>query len=339
MGRVTDPARLARLHAVKLQALVRDHLGGGPEVAAALVPGEFAAGAALLHGTDAWVLVADHPERGLGGALAWALRHGATGLHVVADTGTGQLARRAAHFSLPIQVWHAEGRALLPAVAEPLPEVGEVPAHHREFEPVMVVAGAVPLVEHGVLVGEVHGLEVCRVVDDPFTGDVRLEVGVGAHDREAFQMMHGNRPTTEALADVVRTVAEYRRPGAHGHPLNRLAQERAVRARLIADPGLIGASSLAAAQPPLPRPNLKDPVPCVARAVVDGAEVTVVCSVGVDLDAVPYAVDARAAVGTQHCLLVLPARDALPLQLQLAALASPPVEVVAVSAAEPTGRS
>ncbi len=170
------------------------------------------------------------------------------------------------------------------------------------------MAGAVPLVEYGVLTGRGGaGLEVCRVVDDPHTGDVRLEVGIGAHDREAFQMMHGNRPTVEALADVVQYGGRVSPPGRHArHPLNLLAQERAVRARLMADPGLIGATSLAAAQPPLPRPNLKDPVPCVARAVVDGAEVTVVCSVGVDLDAVPYAVDARAAVGAQRCLLVLP---------------------------------
>ncbi len=58
-----------------------------------------------------------------------------------------------------------------------------------------------------------RGLEVCRVVDDPATGAVRLEVGVGAHDREAFAIMHGDVPTVEALAGVVRAVAEHRRTG------------------------------------------------------------------------------------------------------------------------------
>ena len=320
---MTDAARLARLNAVKLAALVRDHLGGEP----VLSPGEYGGGAALLHGAEAWVLADASPERSLGGALAWAIRRGASSLHLVADHATGVLARRATWFSFPIQVWHAEGRALLPAVAEPLPTPPEVPAAHRELEPVMVVAGAVPCVEHGVLAGEVHGLEVCRVVDDAVSGAVRLEVGVGAHDREAFLMLHGDRPTADALAEVVAAVAVHRRHGAASHPLNRLAKERAVRARLVAEPSLVGAERVVAVAPPVPRPNLKDPVPCVAVATVGGKDVTVVCSAGVDLDAVPFAVDARAATGSGECRLVVPERDAVALQRDLAALASPPVEV------------
>jgi hypothetical protein len=321
-----DRSRLARLRDIKLATLVREHLGGAPSLA----PGELGGGAALLHGTDAWVLLAQAPGRGLGGALAWALRQGAGHLHVVADDGTGMLARRAAGFSLPVTVWHAVGRALRPAAPEPFPEPVEVPAAHRLLAEAIVEAGAEPCVEHGVLSGEVLGLEVCRVVDDPYTGEVRLEVGVGAHDRDAFRTLHGDRPSADALADVVRTVVARRSPGASGHPLNRLAKERLLRSRLVAHPELVGASSITVAAPPLPRPNLKDPVPCVARAVIGGVGVTVVCSAGVDLDAVPYAVDARFAAGTERCLLVLPARDAVPLQHLLASVADPPVELVAL---------
>ncbi len=64
-------------------------------------------------------------------------------------------------------------------------------------------------VEHGVLVGEVRGLEVCRVVDDPHLGTTRLEVGVGAHDREAFQMLHGDVPAIELLATDVGRAWRY----------------------------------------------------------------------------------------------------------------------------------
>ena len=311
---------------MKLQALVRDHVGGDP----ALEPGELSPGAALLHDRDAWVLVADRPERGLGGAIAWAVRHDAQRLHVVADAGTGTLARRALGFSFPIDVWHVDGRTLLPAVAEPLPVATAVPAPHREFEPMIVVAGAVPHEEFGVLSGEVWGLEVCRVVDDEFTGAVRLEVGVGEHDREAFQLLHGDRPTAEALADVVEAVATHRRPGAAGHPLNRLAAERALRARLVAEPSLIGAAAVRPVPPPVPRPNLKDPVPCVAIATVDGEQVTVVCSSGVDLDVMPYAVDARTSTGVERCVVAMPARDAVDIQRRLAALTAPAVSIVSL---------
>ena len=73
------------------------------------------------------------------------------------------------------------------------------------------------VVEHGVVTGEVRGLEVCRVVDvDDGGGRVRLEVGVGPHDREAFAIIHGDVPTRAALAGVVAAVAAARRPTRPG---------------------------------------------------------------------------------------------------------------------------
>ena len=321
-----DGSRRAQLLSLKLGALVRDHLGS----ADGLVPGEFGGGAALAVGSTAWVLLDAQPERGLGAALAWALRRDATELHVLAERATGLLARRAEGFGFPITVWHVEGRTLLPSVAEPLPEPPAVAPAHDAWRATIIEGGAVPVVEHGVLAGEVEGLEVCRVVTDAYSDAVRLEVGVGAHDREAFMMLHGDKPTVEALTGVVEAVSQHRRPGADRHPLNMLAQERALRARLVVDPTLIDATKVAVAEPPVPRPNLKDPVPCVALADVDGAPTAVVCSSGVDLDVVPYALDARAALGVDRTVIVLPARDALPVQQRLAALAQPPVRVVTV---------
>ena len=160
----------------------------------------------------AWVLVEDEPERGLGPALAWALRNGATSLHVLAERATGLLARRAGGVTFPIEVWHVDERVLLPAVAEPLAAPREPSAAHLDLIETIVAGGAEPVVEHGVVTGEVRGLEVCRVVDDPDTGAVRLEVGVGAHDREAFAILHGDVPTVDALAGVVRAVADRRGP-------------------------------------------------------------------------------------------------------------------------------
>ena len=328
---MNDPSRLARLNSIKLAALVRDHLGGEPD----LRPGEFAGGAALRHadavgGDTAWVLLAERPERGLGAALAWAMRQGSVAVHVVAERSTGLLARRAAGFAFPVTVWHAEGRVLLPAVPEPLPTPPAVPETHREFAATIAESGATPGEEFGVLFGEVAGLEVCRVVDDPYLNTVRLEVGVGAHDREAFLALHGDRPSAPALADVVQAVVRHRvRPGT-GHPLSWLGQERLLRAELVAHPEMIRASWVELAAPPVPRTNLKDPVPCVAVAEIDGVRTTVVCTVGVDLDAVPYAIDARLASGVEPCVLVMPHRDVLPVQQLLADTASPPVTIVPV---------
>ncbi|CAN5401057.1 hypothetical protein BH10ACT2_BH10ACT2_17640 [soil metagenome] len=312
---MTDDRR-GRLLAVKLAALVRDR---DPDTE--LRPGEFGAGAALMAADRAWVLLDDRPERGLGAAMAWALRQDAAEVNVVAEQATGTLARRALGWTPPVHIWQVAERSLTAAAAESLPAAPQLPSTHAELAALIVAGGAEPIVEHGVLRGEVDGLEVCRVVTDEASGAVRLEVGVGAHDREAFQLLHGDRPTDEALADVVRHVREHRRHGADRHPLNLLAQERALRSRLMADPALINASHVRAIAPPVPRQNVKDAVPCVAQATIADHQVTVVCSTGVDLDVVPFAVDAMISCGTHECLIVVPARDAIDIQHRLAAAA------------------
>jgi hypothetical protein len=327
---MADSSRRARLNAVKLGALVRDHLG---ETEAAVEQAPFPGGAALRIGDTAWVLADEAPHKVLGGALAWALRSGAERLCLVAEASTGLLARRAAGLTFPVEVFHADGRVLLPAVDEPLAPESAVLDEHRAFESVIVDAGAEVVHEHGVVAGEVDGLEVCRVVDDPALDVTRLEVGVGAHDREAFLMLHGGRPTAEALAEVVTVVRGHRRGDVQGHPLSRLAGERLLRARLIAEPELIGASAVRAVSPPVPRTSLKDATPCAAVATIDGDEVAVVCSVGVDLDAVPFLVDVVAATGLASAVLVVPPRDAIPLQHRLAELVRQPVRIVTVPVA------
>ncbi|MFP5489407.1 MAG: hypothetical protein ACLGHQ_14020, partial [Acidimicrobiia bacterium] len=255
-----DTERRSRLLGLKLRALVRDHLADDT-VADAV---SFAPGAALRHDDAAWVLLDQRPGEMLGAALAWMLRSGATRLHVVAEQSTGVLARRASEFTTPISVWHVDDRSLLPAVPEPIAAPLPAPPHHDSFRSLISEAGADPQAEHGVLFGDVRGLEVCRVVDDAYLDTTRLEVGVGAHDREAFQMIHGDVPPAESLRRIVDAVLEHRRLDAPQHPLNRLAAERFVRWRVVDEPGVIGATAMQVADPPVPRANLKDPVPCVA---------------------------------------------------------------------------
>lgn len=335
---VDDAAsRRGQLLDVKLRALVSTHLAEPVDAPRS----SFAPGAALVHRDAAWVYLDDRPARRLGAALAWALRAGAGTLHVVAESGTGTLARRATQFSLPVSVWHAEGRTLLPAVPEPLTSPSEASPEHERFRPLIEAGGAVPVVEHGVLAGEVRGLEVCRVVDDPITGTARLEVGVGAHDREAFQMLHGAEPTPDALARVVEAVTAHRTPGAPRHPLNTLGAERLLRWRLLERPELVGVPTLEPMAPPVARDNVKDAVPCVA--VGDG--VVVVCGTGADLDLIPYAADARLAAeasmpsvglvgevdgGRRRLVVATPSRDLLRVTGELAGLLAQSADLVSV---------
>lgn len=336
-----DGGRRSRLHGIRLRALVAEHLGR--DVAAA--PEAFPAGAAMVVDGAAWVVVEGSAARLLGRALAWAVRNDADALHLVAGADTGLLARRAGRFTLPIDVWFAEERTLLPAPPEPLPLPPAPLPGHLALTGLIEAAGAAPNVEHGVVFGEVRGLEVCRVVAEPTVGHVTepgvaspprdpdraaagvlLEVGVGANDREAFQILHGDVPTVEALSRVVAAVAEHRRAEAPQHPLNRLMAERFLRWRVEREPGLIGLRSLTPAEPPLPRPNLKDPTPCVAAGVdEDGREVAVVFSTGVDLDLAAYVADVRAMDERREIAVVTPARDLVPITRELVGLLAAPV--------------
>jgi hypothetical protein len=160
-------------------------------------------------------------------------------------------------------------------------------------------------------------------------------VGIGAHDREAFRLVHGDGPVDAALAQVVTEVAAHRRPGAPPHALNRLARERALRHRLVDDPSLVGLTSLVPAPPPVPRTNLADAVPCAALGTDGSGEpAVVVCSAGIDLDLVPFAADARDELAGPDARLVLavPEGDDHPVTRGLAARLAVPAEVVAVPA-------
>ena len=344
---VGDPDRRSRLLGVKLRALVGDHLG---RVSTA-EPVGFPNGAALLDNGAAWVLVDGRAERSLGAALAWAVRVGASSLDLIADHDTGMLARRARRLAFPTSIWFAEDRVLLAAVAEPLRGPPEPASTHIDLMASIEAAGATPNVEHGVVVGEVRGLEVCRIVDEPTVGHITdvgdvdpagravvpmvhdttngvlLEVGVGPNDREAFRLLHGDIPTVEALAAVVDSVLAHRSADAPQHPLNRLGQERYLRWQLQQDPALVGMAVVEPAQPPVPRPNLKDPVPCVARGV-DAADVEhhVVCSVGVDVDLVGYVADVQ-AMGERPVVVALRARDAVSITHDTLSLLLDPVEI------------
>ena len=324
-------ARRARLLGLKLRALVRDHLSDQ----SVGEPVGFAPGSALLHGDAAWILLDEQPTHRLGAALAWATRAGADALHVITESGSGVLARRAAELTTPIGVWHADERTLLPAVPEPFLPEPPVPAAHLALRELIAAGGADPIEEHGVLAGEVRGLEVCRVVDDPQSGQPRLEVGIGAHDRDAFAIMHGGVTTAESLARVVAVVEQQRRMDAPLHPFNRLARERLLRWQLVSEPSLIGAVTLAPVAPPVPRLNVKDAVPCVAAGRdASGIAIVVVCSTGVDLDLIPFAADARlaaesgsGAAGDVRLIVVTPARDRVKVTEQLAGLLRRPCEL------------
>ena len=278
-----------------------------------------------------WVLADAEPGRALGPALVIARREAPdVPLHVVVEEGAGLLARRASQFEPAPTVWQVDGAALRRAEPDPVPAATVVDPRLAAYADLLAAAGTDPVVEHGRLIGEVRGLEVARV--EIVDGEPRLDVGVGRFDREANALLHADQPTEETLRRVVSLVLEHRRDAADDHPLNRLARSRWLRWRVLQAPSLVGAAHLAPMAPVIEPPDLRTPWPAPATGVdTAGEPIVVVCSVGVDLDLVPAAADARLADGRQaRLVLAVPSRDRHTVTEALAGMLAAPAELVAV---------
>jgi len=253
--------------------------------------------------------------------MAWARQHQIDDLHLVVERDAGLLARRASLFADPPTLWQVRGTELHVGEpdglqpAEPWPDVPDLAA-------LLVDAGLDVVHEHGHLAGELRGLEVARA------SAAGLEVGVGEADRELTAMVHGELSPEAALRRVVDIVQDKRRPGVPRHPLNQLVPERWLRWTVRSDPDRVGFDRLAAA--PLPRPRRGMRERDIAVATANGT--VVVCSVGIDLDLVPAAADARLALDPQADLvLVVPERDDHPITRALAERLQTPAEVRTVA--------
>jgi hypothetical protein len=286
------------------------------------------AGLVVERDSAVWVLVDDGEVARLGAALAWAWRRNASSLHVIVQEGVagagaaGVIARRALEFAQPsVCVWSVDGRRLAEVV--PAPPVLSPESADPELVSLLRAHGAEPVVEHGVLRGEVRGLEVARVVGG------RLEVGVGRHDRSARAEMRPDEDMGSALDEAVAAVRDLRRPSAPRHPANTLARGRWLRSVACADPSVVGLRSLEPVAPPLPWFDLPDAgaAPAVGSGS-DGSRVVAVFSVGVDMDLVPTAADSRRLYSpSAQLVIVVPAGDDVPITRALAASLRAPAEV------------
>ena len=331
-----SPERRAALRGAKLAALVAGHWGPADRRSHALGTAVALAGP----GPTAWVLADDVPERTLGPALVWADREHVEELHIVVEgpaDAAATVARQAGLFAPPApQVWIVAGTTLVPAAAAPPVRQPDAPAP-PELVDLLMDAGVEIVAEGGLVRGEVNGLEVARIVHGTTTSGVpiaepQLEVGVGKADRELTAMVHGGLAPVDQLSRVVDIVREQRRPGAPRHPLNQLVPERWLRAVLCRNPGIVGVASLRPAPGVRARANLTErDIAIAAGAAADGAPVVVACSVGIALDLVPTAADAREAIDPfARLLLAVPERDDHPGTRRLAARLRSPADVVPV---------
>ena len=159
-----------------------------------------------------------------------------------------------------------------------------------------------------------------------------LEVGVGANDREAFQLIHGHLPKVDALADVVASVTGFRTVEAIQHPLNRMAPERFLRWQVQQQPEhprprrpRAGRSTRAATEHEASRTMCR-----LVVSTTPGHSSPVVFSSGVDLDLTPFVADVALTLpdDVERVLVATPERDLVAATRDLAALLDRPVELI-----------
>ncbi len=345
-----DPAQRASLLATKLRVLITDRAVVDPawDVADTLVPMAFFAGAASLVDKVLFVLVEPstaerdpmdtdpsarpRPPRGwLGATVVLAQRHGCIEVNLMGDMLTGDDARRASRSMIPIRVWSIAGRVLTPVDSVDWVAPDTPSSEALAFESTIVAAGADPVIEHGVLRAEVRGLEVARTQVDPYDGIVRLDVGVGRHDRLAQAMMNQGQDPALSLRNAVESVLVHRRSGASSHPANQIAVSRWLRYVVAAHPELVGCTALTPLES-AEAPELKRLSAALLVGDSGSGHTVVACSVGVDLDAAIDAVDAAVFLRAQRVVLCLPETYDLPAVRTVAGALTMAVEVVMVEA-------
>jgi hypothetical protein len=321
-----SPQQRASLLQSKLRALIIENWNVD---VSSLVSHPFPAGAAFVAATTGvgWVFIADvtietDPTDGhapgptlplgwLGGAVVWRARHGLSTLNVLADRTDAASARRNELLAAPLGLFVVSGRTPSPMVAEPFVEPPAPDAVTMLLADTITSCGADAVVEHGVLRGEVLGLEVARVTHDD-EGVPALEVGVGRHDRLAQSMMHGvgsGGDIAVGLREAVAAVRTHRAPDRGLHPANQLSRERWMREIVCRTPSIVGCASLQPISSTV-EPQLKVASPAIAVGTrADGSDVAVGFSVGVDLDAALVLRDS--VPSATAALLVLPEGDAV----------------------------
>lgn len=319
-----DADRRVGLARVKLQSLVQRAF---PHVTAAAQP--FNAGVGLVQGNQAFVsVVADAPSV-MAATLAWGEHAGASELHVIVDEPDAVLALQAAGLDPSPTLWQADGVELVAMRAPDRNPDVDPPASALAQVPVLEEAGCDVVIEHGVVIGEVLGVEVARVVIEA-DGAATVRVGVGLYDQEAHAVMYADAAIADRLAQVRSEVVAHRRRGAGTHPLNLVARERWLRSILVGAPGLIGLDSLEPVASLTPRTGIREERPAAARGRRGADTVLVVCATGIDLDLVPEAAAHLGLRRADEVQLILPARDQHPVIERMAAHLAAPATLASV---------
>lgn len=264
----------------------------------------------------------------MGTTLVWAQSQGAARTNLITDERDGLLAFTATGFAEPSPtVWQAVERSIVATE----PQAPEIPPPPNCPESTAILAGLEleVVADHGVWLGEIHGLEVARV---GLRGDeCEIDIGVGAYDQFASAALSVDRDDAAALSVVVDMVRPHRVSESEPHPIGRLVRSRWLRSQIMNDPQIIEMANLNPIPLLVPRPGLVESQPAAGVGDdVNGAKTLVVCSTGIDLGVAETAAGLAAYTSPDRIVVVMPTRDHHPRIVASLATLGPPAELVAL---------
>ena len=316
--------RLAELAAVKLRALVTEHL----DIQTAEVQ-RLGGGASCLADGEGWIYFPTTASGMLGTASIWARAHDCPQVNLIVDGNAGALAFAARGFADPVPViWQSSGRDI--SRAEAADPMIEPPPDCPDLTATLVASGLEVVPDHGVWIGELNGLEVARVGSRD--GECSMDIGVGAYDQfAAAALLPEAEDRADSLDRVIEMVRPHRIAGSEPHAIGRLVRSRWLRAQLVRDPGALELESLEPIPLLVERPGLMENQPAAAignRA--DGSRVLVAFTVGLDLGIGETAAGLAALHDPDEVLVVVPPRDHHQRIVDSVAALAKPALVVAV---------
>ena len=246
--------------------------------------------------------------------LLWARQNRSPIVVVAPSNRASDLARQAEDFD-QITIWELDATTIVEVKASALPVVPTLTEAALEHVELFESVGAAAVDDFGRLVAEVEGLEIARA---EASGEVA--VGVGSADRELHSYVHRHQEILVSLNNAAEAVRSIRRQGAAGHPLNRRARQRWLRAVAFAEPTLLGAHRLEMLPPLQERVLQLGPEPCAA--LDPDAGTMFVFSAGIDPDVVPTATDFRRRHESTETVIVTSEADAFAATAEIAATVS-----------------
>ena len=328
----SGPGRLGEINKTRALALAASIVGDrvGPRASAVAAATQDIV-AIRADGSHAIVLLTTPGPKTFGSALLWAARTDISQMSFMVDASAepGVVHRMANSLNMPTTVLAVDGKSLSPVESSPYQDPIGAPDGVGGGVAILAAAGLDVRTDHGEILGEYRGLEVARVVPSPEGGDVR--VGVGAVDREANRVLHGESSTTELLHRVIAQVATHRRAGAERHPLGTLARERWLMRSLIDDPSQLGLPELHELPSVAARHGLRTDSPVAASCHTEDRSVLVVASTGVDVSLLGVVADLVAREEPQRVMVsaVPPAIEAIRAALSLIRVPVEHPEIVA----------